>query len=337
MFDYQEQLESRLRQRGWVVHWKQYLHPDPERGAQVWWVEGHVAPYRGLALIEFRILGGSRYYWNFDVIVRPLKWSAQVPSVEVVFNRGLASRDEFRQVFRALAWFTAPEAWPVMARASWPDDWTPPQEWFSMDWPATMDGAALWANWLAPEAMIDFVRSGLSVRKQYLLACALCRASPLTMLSGNNVRAMLAVEQYAEGLAPRRQMKSACKHSDLGYLAQLEPPGVIREALARLHQQTPAQAPQLAADAIREVMMNPFRPIDLRHSWLRRENGSAGHLANAIQRDQRFDELPILADALEDAGCDEPTLLEHLRRPEGHLRGCWALDLVCRKDQEGHR
>jgi hypothetical protein len=51
-------------------------------------------------------------------------------------------------------------------------------------------------------------------------------------------------------------------------------------------------------------------------------------LARGIHRDQAFDRLPILADALQDAGCDDETVLHHCRRPGGHVRGCWVVDLA---------
>ena len=51
-------------------------------------------------------------------------------------------------------------------------------------------------------------------------------------------------------------------------------------------------------------------------------------MAQWIYQERAFAELPILADALEDAGCTDPTLLDHLRRPGPHFRGCWALDLL---------
>jgi hypothetical protein len=54
-------------------------------------------------------------------------------------------------------------------------------------------------------------------------------------------------------------------------------------------------------------------------------------LARAIQIDRAFDRLPILADALEDAGCDHPDVLAHCRGPGPHARGCWVVDLVLGK------
>jgi hypothetical protein len=51
----------------------------------------------------------------------------------------------------------------------------------------------------------------------------------------------------------------------------------------------------------------------------------------AIYADRAFDRLPLLADALEDAGCTDDELLGHLRAPGPHVRGCWAVDLVLGK------
>jgi hypothetical protein len=51
-------------------------------------------------------------------------------------------------------------------------------------------------------------------------------------------------------------------------------------------------------------------------------------LARGIHRDRAFDRLPILADALQDAGCGDATVLDHCRRPGGHVRGCWVVDLA---------
>jgi hypothetical protein len=55
-------------------------------------------------------------------------------------------------------------------------------------------------------------------------------------------------------------------------------------------------------------------------------------LARGINNDLAVDRMPILADALQDAGCDSDDLLSHLRDTTAtHVRGCWALDLVLGK------
>ena len=47
--------------------------------------------------------------------------------------------------------------------------------------------------------------------------------------------------------------------------------------------------------------------------------------------DRAFDRLPILADALEDAGCDNADVLAHCRGEGPHVRGCWVVDLILGK------
>ena len=64
------------------------------------------------------------------------------------------------------------------------------------------------------------------------------------------------------------------------------------------------------------------------HPWIVWDNGTAPRLAAAIYEGRTFDRCPILADALEDAGCNDVGILGHLRGGGPHVRGCFALDLV---------
>jgi len=50
-----------------------------------------------------------------------------------------------------------------------------------------------------------------------------------------------------------------------------------------------------------------------------------------IYSDKTFDQMPILADALEEAGCTSPNILNHCRQPGEHVRGCWVVDLILGK------
>ena len=81
-------------------------------------------------------------------------------------------------------------------------------------------------------------------------------------------------------------------------------------------------------DLVREIFGNPSRPVHVEESWLRWNDGCVVKLARGIYDGQRWLDLPILADALLDAGCDDEELLAHCRSTEGHTRGCWALDLL---------
>jgi hypothetical protein len=82
------------------------------------------------------------------------------------------------------------------------------------------------------------------------------------------------------------------------------------------------------AEIIRCIVGNPFRPVAFDPRW-RTETAVA--LAAGIYELRAFDRLPILADALEEAGCDHPDVLAHCRGPGPHARGCWVVDGVLGK------
>lgn len=80
-------------------------------------------------------------------------------------------------------------------------------------------------------------------------------------------------------------------------------------------------------ELLREIFGNPFRPVKVDPNWLSCSAGAGAAILQTIWEDQRYEELPYLADALLDAGCEEDALLRHLREP-GHVRGCWGVDLL---------
>jgi hypothetical protein len=82
---------------------------------------------------------------------------------------------------------------------------------------------------------------------------------------------------------------------------------------------------------LRCIVGNPFRPSQPDPAWLVWKDGTITRLAQGIYTDRAFDRLPILADALEDAGCDNADILAHCRGPGPHVRGCWVLDLLLGK------
>ena len=79
---------------------------------------------------------------------------------------------------------------------------------------------------------------------------------------------------------------------------------------------------------LRCIFGNPFRPIVADPAWL---TPTVQAIAAAIYQDRAFDRLPILADALEEAGCTNADVLLHCRQPGEHVRGCWVVDLVLGK------
>ncbi|AMV28725.1 hypothetical protein VT84_30245 [Gemmata sp. SH-PL17] len=100
------------------------------------------------------------------------------------------------------------------------------------------------------------------------------------------------------------------------------------EILKSARQKFTRQAGVVGAIVLRDIFGNPFRPVTVESSWL---TSTVTALATGIYAEKAFDRLPILADALMDAGCANDDLLNHLRSDGPHVRGCWALDLVLGK------
>ena len=80
---------------------------------------------------------------------------------------------------------------------------------------------------------------------------------------------------------------------------------------------------------LRDIFGNPFQPITLDPVCV---TSTVQQLANSIYQDRAFDRMPILGDALEEAGCDNAAILEHCPSGNEHVRGCWVLDLVLGKE-----
>ncbi len=72
----------------------------------------------------------------------------------------------------------------------------------------------------------------------------------------------------------------------------------------------------------------PPAPVLIDPAWLRWNGGTIPKVAEAIYADQDFGRLPVLADALEEAGCTNPDILSHCRGAGPHIRGCWVVDLL---------
>ncbi len=98
-------------------------------------------------------------------------------------------------------------------------------------------------------------------------------------------------------------------------------------------------AKRCAVWALHEVFGNPFatgrrRKGEPRRGWMfapEWRTDTAVLLARQMYESRDFGAMPILADALQDAGCDNADILTHCRKPGEHVRGCWVLDLVLEK------
>ncbi|WP_162667923.1 hypothetical protein [Gemmata massiliana] len=79
---------------------------------------------------------------------------------------------------------------------------------------------------------------------------------------------------------------------------------------------------------VRDIFGNPFRSVVFSPSW---RASTAIALAGQMYESRDFSAMPILADALQDAGCDNTDVLDHCRGEGPHVRGCWVVDLVLNK------
>jgi len=78
-------------------------------------------------------------------------------------------------------------------------------------------------------------------------------------------------------------------------------------------------------------IFNSFHLLLIEPLWLSWNDATVVSIAHRIYDGRRFSDLPILGDALQDAGCDQADILNHCRQPGEHVRGCWLVDLLLDK------
>lgn len=185
-------------------------------------------------------------------------------------------------------------------------------------------------------------------RKFRRFAIACCRSVWHLLTDERSRKAVEVAERRADGegsLAEFNAAKEAAYRAvpngpdftieDTVALAMFDDPPQVVEHLFALNAAFLAEHFPLdaQADLIRELVGNPFREMRsprafgglMKVGWL---TPNVLHVAEDIYRRGAFDEVGVLADALEEAGCGNADLLGHLRSPVPHTRGCWALDLI---------
>jgi hypothetical protein len=111
--------------------------------------------------------------------------------------------------------------------------------------------------------------------------------------------------------------------------ADEEDKGVITNEL--LHAGPPGRELRAQAGLLKDIVGNPFQPGATKTPGSTGSDSTVVKLAQNIYDERAFSRMPILADALEDAGCDNADLLAHCRGPGPHVRGCWVVDLLLGK------
>jgi hypothetical protein len=211
--------------------------------------------------------------------------------------------------------------------------------------------------------MLKHIRGRVSERKLRLFACG-CLRRLWDPISDNCLRRAIEVaERYAEDPDGNDELRSATRggsweirhaatarrqaQSDEDFdrtlfaahtADDLLNPNAWAAAADTLHATTrldiralgSAHSPEDVAEAelLREIVGNPDRPSAVDPRWLTWNHGTVPAIARHIYEDRAFHDLPILADALEDAGCADAAILDHCCGPGPHVRGCWVVDLL---------
>jgi hypothetical protein len=201
------------------------------------------------------------------------------------------------------------------------------------------------ADWLAStdlDAMLGFLKDRVSLRQLRLFACACCRQVWDQLTDPRSRKAVELSELFADGridagsLADARKEAWNCSSSNIPH-----PPTAAWQAARPVYDEDGVVGmnfawiwnvcPDLAPRLLRDIVGNPFRTVSRDPDWLRWNRGTVPKLAGAIYEDRAWERLPILGDALEDAGCTDAVLLAHCHGPDPHTRGCFMLDLLLGK------
>ena len=204
-----------------------------------------------------------------------------------------------------------------------------------------------WRTRTDPEPMLNYPRGRASERKLRLYAVARCRSVGHMLRADASWAAVAAAERYADGALAEEELRRAYFAASPDAIPGLEWAAHTAAVVAQYTAWTgdgaawyaaertgflchrylddPATDRRVFAAAARCVFGDPFRPAVVDRAWL---TADVVALATGVYEDRAFDRLPILADALQDAGCEDADILEHCRQPGPHARGCWVADAL---------
>lgn len=204
------------------------------------------------------------------------------------------------------------------------------------------------AEWQAcddPGKMLGFVHGAASGRKLRLLSVACCRGVDTSSV---NYRIELeAVERFADGLLTTIECDAALADLHPTVATFISGDRLLEAATSAEHWKAACDGASNAGIAaaslnrllwhysdprystyVRDIFGNPFRPVAITPAWV---TPTVTAIARQMYESRDFSAMPILADALEDAGCNSEAILSHCRGAEPHWRGCWVMDLLLDK------
>jgi hypothetical protein len=311
-------LLRRLEQQGWERLHAEPLYSGPWHTHELWSLASVWSPS---GVRAFLVIQGG---YPDDEPQQVLLYRERPDPLRLAQERCLGSywvgEGVFESVARGLSHWRHERAL-VAVRAADPEAAPEPVRW----------DESVWLRATEAENVLPFLRGKVSERKWRLFACACCRRLAHVLDDPHNAHAVEAMERYADGLAPKREMKKARKAAAMPWLDSYEPYEEAEKAARALgHYRLKGQV-NPSCDLLREVIGNPFATFSVRPAWLRWNEGTVARMAAALSQERRFEGLPILGDALEDAGCTDEAMLRHCREPREHVYGCWVLDLLLGK------
>ena len=133
-----------------------------------------------------------------------------------------------------------------------------------------------------------------------------------------------------------RNVMACAVQQTVKYTAQKDRPFLVRYLLGYLRYLELVHKAQLATqfersvcNLIREIVGNPFRPVNINATWL---TANVVAIAQITYRDRDFSRMHDLGEAVKDIGCQDPDILIHTQLPTGHFRGCWLVDALLGKE-----
>jgi hypothetical protein len=193
-----------------------------------------------------------------------------------------------------------------------------------------------WQTAESPGPMLHAAQGLLSPRRLRLFAIACCKSLWGQTPTQAGYPELLELAELMADSGNKQRMSElsnqAVLHRRVGY-----PHGVIHlladnaeqaaAAWAHMAGLTPEEL-RCHADVLREVAGNPFAEIHLDPALATWRDGTIPALAQTCYESNDYRMIGILGDALEEAGCNEPSILEHVRSKQDHYRGCWVVDLI---------
>jgi hypothetical protein len=209
-----------------------------------------------------------------------------------------------------------------------------------------------WLECDEPRSLLAFLSGNASNRKLRLFVCAWTRRYFWSRLRHEALRHLVEIaERYADSAASKSELSAArrtfnrVRHSvsHAGTYRAIEAAwwaayGRPMESALEIRGVQPRRATRRLQSALLREVFNPFLPAHIPSHWLSWNHGAVVRISQAAYDNRILPagtldnaRLAVLADALEEAGCNDEQILTHLRCGSEHYRGCWVIDLLLGK------